>query len=194
MAILEVLSRSQRLCEKRSVVILMYPSYLKDCVEPGAKITLYHGSQEKNLHELHPANDYAVRHGFAKRQSAQLTPLLFLATNALTAATYAIPETLRASVRSGPLGPRGEHRRSVMENFSSSFGSVYVKELQLPHRFARKPFIVERIVAEELDQIVVVTNRVISPSKELTTFREVFQHDLKRDMLARVLERKLRSR
>ena len=111
MAILEVLSRSQRLCEKRSVVILMYPSYLKDCVEPGAKITLYHGSQEKNLHELLPANDYAVRHGFAKRQSAQLTPLLFLATNALTAATYAIPETLRASVRSGSLGPRGEHRR-----------------------------------------------------------------------------------
>ena len=30
MAILEVLSRSQRLCEKRSVVILMYPPHLKD--------------------------------------------------------------------------------------------------------------------------------------------------------------------
>ena len=52
MAILEVLTRSQRLCEERSVVILMYPPHLEDQVKPGAKITMYHGSVEKNLHTL----------------------------------------------------------------------------------------------------------------------------------------------
>ena len=35
MAILETLARSRRLYDKRSVVILMYPSHLKDQVKPG---------------------------------------------------------------------------------------------------------------------------------------------------------------
>ena len=58
-----------------------------------------------------------------------------------------------------------------------------MKELQLPHRFASKPFIVERIVAEELNQIIVVTNRAISPDTKLMTLHEVFQEDPRRQAL-----------
>lgn len=183
MAILEVLSRSQRLCEERSVVILMYPPHLKDHVKPGAKITMYHGSVEKNLHTLLPANDYAVRHGFAKGPHEKLQPLLFFATDPLTAAAYAIPETVRTAFREMPRDSVTANRPRMIENIRASFGSVYVKQLQLPHRFASKPFIVERIVAEELNQIIVVTNRAISPDKKLMTLNDVFQEDPRRKAL-----------
>jgi len=105
MAILEVLSRSKRLCEERSVIILMYPPHLKENVKPGQKITIYHGSQERHLNTLLPVNDYAVRHGFSKRPNAKLKPLLFFATNPLTAVAYALPETLLTVARF-PLPPR----------------------------------------------------------------------------------------
>ena len=183
MAILEVLSRSQRLCEKRSVVILMYPPHLKDHVKPGAKITMYHGSVEKNLHTLLPANDYAVRHSFAKRPNEKLQPLLFFATDPLTAAAYAIPETVRTTFREMPRDSIAANRSRMIENIRLSFGRVYVKELQLPYRFAIKPFIVERIVAEELNQIIVVTNRAISPGTELMTPHDVFLEDPRRKAL-----------
>jgi len=178
MAILEVLFRSKRLCEERSVVILMYPPCLKDHVKPGAKITLYHGSQEKNLPTLFPANDYAVRHGFAKQPNVKLQPLLFFATSPFTAAAYAIPETLRTKFHEMPRDIQGNNRRWLVKNIKAFFGSVYLKELQLPHRFAPKPFIVERIVAEELDQIIVVTNRSISPDSELMALNKVFLEDI----------------
>ena len=191
MAILEVLSRSQRLCEERSVVILMYPPHLKDQVKPGAKITMYHGSVEKNLQTLLPANDYAVRHGFAKRPHEKLQPFLFFATNPLTGAAYAIPEAIRTQLREIPRGIQAENRQWVASTIRASFGSVYVKELQLPHRFASKPFIVERIVAEELDQIIVVTNRAISPSMELKTLQNVWQEDPRRKALVEALRKAL---
>ena len=187
MAILEVLSRSQRLCEERSVVILMYPPHLKDHVKPGAKITMYHGSVEKNLCTLLPASDYAVRHGFAKRPNKKLQPLLFFATDPMTAAAYAIPETIRTKFREMPRDIRAANRSRMIENIRTSFGRVYVKELQLPHRFAFKPFIVERIASEELDQIIVVTNRAISPSTKLMTLHDVFQEDPRRKALVEKL-------
>ena len=193
MAILEVLSRSQRLCEERSVVILMYPPHLKDHVKRGAKITMYHGSQEKHLPALFPASDYAVRHGFEKGPNKKLQPLLFFATNPLTAAAYAIPETTRTKFREMPRGNRAGNRSRMAEDIRSSFGTVYVKELQLPHRFAFKPFIVERIVAEELDQIIVVTNRAISPSRKLTTLHDVFQEDPRRKALVEARRNALTS-
>ena len=183
MAILEVLSRSQRLCEERSVVILMYPPHLKDHVKPGAKITMYHGSVEKNLHTLLPANDYAVRHGFAKGPHEKLQPLLFFATDPLTAAAYAIPETVRTAFREMYRDSVTANRSRMIEDIKTSFGRVYVKELQLPYRFASKPFIVERIVAEELNQIIVVTNRAISPGTKLMTLHDVFQEDPRRKAL-----------
>lgn len=191
MAILEVLSRSQRLCEERSVVILMYPPHLKDHVKPGAKITMYHGSVEKNLHTLLPANDYAVRHGFAKGPHEKLQPLLFFATDPLTAAAYAIPETVRTAFREMPRDSVTANRPRMIENIRASFGSVYVKQLQLPHRFASKPFIVERIVAEELNQIIVVTNRAISPDKKLRTLNDVFQEDPRRKALVQAIKHAL---
>ena len=191
MAILEVLSRSQRLFEERSVVILMYPPHLKDQVKPGAKITMYHGSVEKNLQTLLPANDYAVRHGFAKRPHEKLQPLLFFATDPLTAAAYAIPETVRTAFREMPRDSIAENRPRMIENIRASFGRVYVKELQLPYRFAIKPFIVERIVAEELNQIIVVTNRAISPGTELMTLHDVFQEDPRRKALVQAIKNAL---
>ena len=192
MAILEVLSRSQRLCEERSVVILMYPPHLKDHVKPGAKITMYHGSVEKNLHTLLPANDYAVRHGFAKRPHEKLQPLLFFATDPLTAAAYAIPETVRTTFREMPRDSLFEQTaQRMIEDIRTSFGRVYVKELQLPHRFASKPFIVERIVAEELNQIIVVTNRAISPGTKLMTLHDVFQEDPRRKALVQAIKNAL---
>ena len=191
MAILEVLTRSQRLCEERSVVILMYPPHLEDQVKPGAKITMYHGSVEKNLHTLLPANDYAVRHGFAKGAHEKLQPLLFFATDPLTAAAYAIPETVRTAFREMYRDSVTANRSRMIEDIKTSFGRVYVKELQLPYRFASKPFIVERIVAEELNQIIVVTNRAISPGTKLMTLHEVFQEDPRRKALVQAIKHAL---
>ena len=191
MAILEVLSRSQRLYEERSVVILMYPPHLKDHVKPGAKITMYHGSVEKNLHTLLPASDYAVRHSFAKQPNEKIQPLLFFATNPLTAAAYAIPETVRTNFREMRRDSIAANRSMMIENIRTSFGRVYVKEIQLPYRFAFKPFIVERIVAEELDEIIVVTNRAISPGTELKTLHEAFQEDPRRKALVQAIKNAL---
>ena len=191
MAILEVLSRSQRLCEERSVVILMYPPHLKDHVKPGAKITMYHGSVEKSLSTLLPANDYAVRHGFAKRPNERLQPLLFFTTDPLTAAAYAIPERIRTKFREMPPDIRATNRPRMIENIRATFGSVYVKQLQVPHRFALKPFIVERIVAEELNQIIVVTNRAISPGTKLMTLHDVFQEDPRQKALVQAIKNAL---
>ena len=177
MAILETLARSSRLCEKRSIVILMYPPHLKDQVKPGQKLTLYHGSAEKNLQTLVPVNDYAVRHGFAKQRNRMLQPLLFLAASPLTAAAYAIPEIHRTQLRRIPSDNQQKHRSKVMKNIRASFGSVYVKELQLPRRFSSKPFIVERIVSNELDQIIVATNRAITPQTKFTSLQDAFRQD-----------------
>jgi len=178
MAILGVLSRSKRLCEERSVVILMYPPHLKDHVKPGQKIRLYHGSKERHLNTLLPVNDYAVRHGFSKRQNAKLKPLLFFATNPLTAAAYALPETLLTKLRGMPR----ERRQRFIGEINASFGSVYGKEIQLPHRFGRKPFLVERIESKKLNQIIVVTNRAISPDKKLMSLGDVWLESPEREM------------
>ncbi|DAC15744.1 MAG TPA: hypothetical protein D7I06_06405 [Candidatus Poseidoniales archaeon] len=189
MAILETLARSRRLCEKRSVVILMYPSHLKDQVKPGQKLTLYHGSTEKNLRTLVPVNDYAVRHGFAKQRNRMLQPLLFLTASPLTAAAYAIPETHRTQLRKIPSVHQEKHRPEVMKKIGASFGSVYVKELQLPRRFSSKPFIVERIVSNELDQIIVATNRAITPQTKLTSLQDTFRQDPRRKEIEQKLKR-----
>ena len=79
----------------------------------------------------------------------------------------------------------------MIEDIKTSFGRVYVKELQLPYRFASKPFIVERIVAEELNQIIVVTNRAISPGTKLMTLHEVFQEDPRRKALVQAIKHAL---
>ena len=81
MAILETLARSRRLCEKRSVVILMYPPHLKSGSNYD-KLMLYHGSTEKPPNTC-SVNDYAVRHGFAKQRNRMLQPLLFLTASHL---------------------------------------------------------------------------------------------------------------
>ena len=189
MAILETLARSRRLCEKRSVVILMYPPHLKDQVKPGQKLMLYHGSTEKNLQTLVPVNDYAVRHGFAKQRNRMLQPLLFLTASPLTAAAYAIPEVHRTQLRKIPSDHQEKHRSEVMKNIRASFGGVYVKELQLPRRFSPKPFILERIVSNELDQIIVVTNRAITPQTKLTSLQDAFNQDPRR----KEIEQKLKN-
>lgn len=189
MAILETLARSRRLCDKRSVVILMYPPHLKDQVKPGQKLKLYHGSTEKNLQTLVPVNDYAVRHGFAKQRNRMLQPLLFLTASPLTAAAYAIPEIHRRQLRRIPSDQQEKHRSEVMNNIRTSFGSVYVKELQLPHRFSFKPFIVERIVSNELDQIIVATNRAITPQTKLTSLQDAFRQDPRRKEIEQKLKR-----
>lgn len=189
MAILETLARSRRLCDKRSVVILMYPPHLKDQVKPGQKLTLYHGSTEKNLQTLVPVNDYAVRHGFAKQRNRMLQPLLFLTASPLTAAAYAIPEIHRRQLRRIPSDQQEKHRSEVMNNIRTSFGSVYVKQLQLPHRFSFKPFIVERIVSNELDQIIVATNRAITPQTKLTSLQDAFRQDPRRKEIEQKLKR-----
>lgn len=189
MAILETLARSRRLCDKRSVVILMYPPHLKDQVKPGQRLTLYHGSTEKNLQTLVPVNDYAVRHGFAKQRNRMLQPLLFLTASPLTAAAYAIPEIHRTQLRRIPSDQQEKHRSEVMNNIRTSFGSVYVKELQLPRRFSFKPFIVERIVSNELDQIIVATNRAITPQTKLTSLQDAFRQDPRRKEIEQKLKR-----
>lgn len=189
MAILETLARSRRLCDKRSVVILMYPPHLKDQVKPGQRLTLYHGSTEKNLQTLVPVNDYAVRHGFAKQRNRMLQPLLFLTASPLTAAAYAIPEIHRTQLRRIPSDQQEKHRSEVMSNIRTSFGSVYVKELQLPHRFSFKPFIVERIVSNELDQIIVATNRAFTPQTKLTSLQDAFRQDPRRKEIEQKLKR-----
>ena len=189
MAILEVLSRSKRLCEERSVIILMYPPHLKENVKPGQKITIYHGSQERHLNTLLPVNDYAVRHGFSKGPNSKLKPLLFFATNPITAAAYALPETLLTKLRGMPR----ERRQRFIGEINASFGSVYGKELQLPHRFGRKPFLVERIESKKLNQIIVVTNRAISPDKNLMSLGEVCLEDPGRKMLIQAIQKALGS-
>ena len=192
MAILETLARSRRLCDKRSVVILMYPPHLKDQVKPGQKLTLYHGSTEKNLQTLVPVNDYAVRHGFAKQRNKMLQPLLFLTASPITAAAYAIPEIHRTQLRRIHSDDREKYRSEVtevMKNIRASFGSVYVKDLRLPRRFLSKPFIVERIVSNELDQIIVATNRAITPQTKLTSLQDAFWQDPRR----KEIEQKLKN-
>jgi hypothetical protein len=188
MAILETLARSRRLCDKRSVVILMYPPHLKDQVKPGQRLTLYHGSTKKSLQTLVPVNDYAVRHGFAKQRNKMLQPLLFLTASPLTAAAYAIPEFHRTQLRRIPSDQQEKHRSEVMNNIRTSFGSVYVKELQLPRRFSSKPFIVERIVSNELDQIIVATNRAITPQTKLTSLQDAFSQDMRRKKIEQKLK------
>ena len=152
---------------------------------------MYHGSVEKNLHTLLPANDYAVRHGFAQGPHEKLQPLLFFATDPLTAAAYAIPETVRTAFREMYRDSVTANRLRMIEDIKTSFGRVYVKELQLPYRFASKPFIVERIVAEELNQIIVVTNRAISPCTKLMTLNDVFQEDPRRKALVQAIKHAL---
>ena len=74
MAILEFY-RSQRLCEKRSVVILMYPPHLERLRQTRSENHDVHGSVETST-PFYLANDYAVRYGFAKRPHEKLSPPL----------------------------------------------------------------------------------------------------------------------
>lgn len=175
MGILKALARSRRLNEKRGVVVLMYPRRLKHLVKPGSKIMLYHGSLDTNLQSLTPLSDYAVRHQFGKHRRGRLQPFVFLASNPYLAASYAVPEQVQSALRSLQRQQGQLHSSAALHELTKSFGSVYLYELQLPHRFAPKPYIVERIISNELNEVVVATNRSITPTYQYNSIHQLLR-------------------
>jgi hypothetical protein len=175
MGILKALAQSRRLSETRPVVVLMYPRRLKHLVKPGSKLMLYHGSLNTNLQSLTPLSDYAVRHQFAKHRRGRLQPFVFLASNPYFAASYAVPEEVQTALRSlqreqGQLQPT-----TALSEIMKSFGCVYLYELQIPHKFASKPYILERIVCNELEEVVVASNRSITPTHRYNSFQHLLR-------------------
>lgn len=175
MAILDTLKNSSLLHEQRPALIMMFPKRLAHLARPGARLRLFHGYHGPSIDRLLPLADYALSTQFAKMQHAPPQPFVFMTTDAAFASLYGMDPNLKLEVITSFEDTNKDRMRDVAERLEQRFGSVFVIDLQIPIRSfwsTKRRAKVERLVNDDLNHIVVLSNQPVFPIHEHITLGE----------------------